>query len=556
LKKSYLLPFLLICILLSSLSVYFLSKVFFSANHTLKQEKDWVAVKLMGRQGLMGAVEFSSLRQTLAKDQLNLGEWHGHNEVIWNQVKSWNKLQFDFKPEKKSYIWIVFSKSQSSRAGFRLSLNEKKPSGFFKINERGKFIDSKFFNTAIKNNWNLVKITKDQGDLQLFLNDELVYSSKDNFDGFDIISFRSGIFKVAVDNFKIQQDQYTYKENFSPRFSMKLFKVSILYYFSIIFFLVIACFLALKKKAFFVILGLQFLFLIITSGYYFIDKNFIASAYLFDGFLPFGQKRYSEATLGFEKTRASFFEKINSFANIHEKKEVLAGPIKTFNSEQPFVRWPFMQQILPSGNLVYPNSAEEVKAVPKGVVKITFMGTSQTWGAGAQGVRNNFVSQFTFKTMEKLKKPVSTFNLSICGVDSSVLINEYDNLLKIWKPNFLIVNLSNNDGGKDEQFTKNLRDIALRNKELQIKTIFVFEATDTEVRSSNLSKNHKIMLKVAEEFNFPVFNLHGYLASPEIQDSGFIWFDIVHFDQQGHDLTAAWLFENIFPIISSQPRSK
>jgi hypothetical protein len=113
------------------------------------------------------------------------------------------------------------------------------------------------------------------------------------------------------------------------------------------------------------------------------------------------------------------------------------------------------------------------------------------------------------------------------------------------RPDVLVVNLSNNDGPRSLEV--NLTHLLEFNARERIATVLLLEANSSEVGPEKLGAKHRVVERLAREWKRPVWDLDGYLASDNVRDSGFLWWDFVHMTSWGHEVTAGWLAERIGP---------
>ena len=106
--------------LLFLIAVYLLYQILVDSSLGLYRFHEWHAVKSFYQNGLMTAREFTRERQTLAGHQLNLSEWNGLNEVIWDNQIAWNELSLKMQLQDKAYLWIFISQNETQRPRFLL----------------------------------------------------------------------------------------------------------------------------------------------------------------------------------------------------------------------------------------------------------------------------------------------------------------------------------------------------------------------------------------------------------------------------------------------------
>ena len=177
-------------------------------------------------------------------------------------------------------------------------------------------------------------------------------------------------------------------------------------------------------------------------------------------------------------------------------------------------------------------------APAEGVVRVLFLGTSQTWGSGAAVEAETFVRVIERRLNATVEgQRIECLNAGVSGAYSPRLAAMYVGSLLELEPDVVVVNLSNNDL-KPEAFATALETIARAGAERGVDTLFCLEANSVEHRPGELPM-HATMRRVAEELDVPLIDLHAYLG--ERSDTGFLWWDLVHPTSYGHHLIAARL---------------
>jgi lysophospholipase L1-like esterase len=182
-------------------------------------------------------------------------------------------------------------------------------------------------------------------------------------------------------------------------------------------------------------------------------------------------------------------------------------------------------------------------------IRVLFIGTSQTWGAGARDEIETFVNRIEKELNSSIvfNGRFECINAGIMGSDSAKLFDLYMKEWLVLKPKIVVIILSNNDTDA-VQFSNVLKHFADLNVSNGIKTMFVLEANSIESTSDGL-KMHKFMKQVGQEKNVQVLDLHNYLA--QNYEKGFLWWDPVHLTSFGQKLAADFLFNEIFHQIRS-----
>jgi len=183
------------------------------------------------------------------------------------------------------------------------------------------------------------------------------------------------------------------------------------------------------------------------------------------------------------------------------------------------------------------NDKDYLQQLNKDTLRIVFVGSSQTWGAGAVKESDTFVRLLEQKINMWLKErdKVQCINYGVSGFKSEDLYEIYNAECLKFHPKICVVILSKND--KDEKvFSKNLQNFIDLNRSLNIRTIFVLEAN-----SIGPLPLHKAMRAIGEKNGITVVDLHGWLI--QNYDQGFLWWDGVHLTNFGQQLAAECLFD-------------
>jgi len=184
-------------------------------------------------------------------------------------------------------------------------------------------------------------------------------------------------------------------------------------------------------------------------------------------------------------------------------------------------------------------------------IRVAFLGTSQTWGSGAERISETFVARCHGLLAQTLGDiSVETYNFSISGSSSTELLTKYAESWRFSRPDLLVINLSTNDR-KIDTLTENLRTLAHLARTAGGRVVFILEPNAAEVDHRALQKRHSAVQRLGQELGVPVWNLDRYMSSDPVYDSGMIWWDFVHLTSYGHGVVAEWLAPQILAMIRS-----
>jgi lysophospholipase L1-like esterase len=119
--------------------------------------------------------------------------------------------------------------------------------------------------------------------------------------------------------------------------------------------------------------------------------------------------------------------------------------------------------------------------------------------------------------------------------------------LRTLEPQIVVINLSNNDREID-WFARNIEkmiEISLAN---HIQPILILEPNSVERNDARLFVKHEIMRNVGTSKKVPVIDMHSHLR--QMNDKGFLWWDLVHLTDFGQKLFAEKLLEDVSPFLS------
>ncbi|HEY6364202.1 MAG TPA: SGNH/GDSL hydrolase family protein, partial [Candidatus Binatia bacterium] len=194
----------------------------------------------------------------------------------------------------------------------------------------------------------------------------------------------------------------------------------------------------------------------------------------------------------------------------------------------------------------------QVRALPPKsdrTIRVAFVGTSQTYGAGAERISETFVARCHGLLAEALGDiSVETYNFSISGSNSTELLGKYAESWRFAQPDLLVINLSTNDRHADT-LTANLRTLVDQTRSIGSRVAFLLEPNATEVDHEPLQRKHSSIQRLGQELRVPVWNLDGYLSSDPVYDSGLMWWDKVHLTSYGHGVVAEWLAPQMLGMI-------
>lgn len=541
------------------------------SRNVLSLNDRWVSSKLLMQMPPMGAYHFVLTRNALERNQLNLGAWHGFNEVHLNQFVQPAEIDYRFRLAPDAYIYFIFNRGVDGHDGIRLSRNERFPSMLYHANRTNKFLARTSLMlpaNALNDGWHELRLTFEHQEVIASIDSSFLVSSPASEDP-QIIGLRGGYFSSDVDSVRIVgrdgenlldesfRNRQTYWRTMAAVVLITLVPIMI----SAIPFLLRRRLASQVKPA--VLRGLLTMAVALTilSMIFSFDYFVWSSRYLYAGYQP-GGLRASPLGMHVEGLRARLFQASAELADVAQLK---ALPVRK-EIRQTITAWNGSGGIGVANVACYnaqdpvPKSLsnQELRSLPEktvGTIRVAFLGTSQTYGEGAETVANTFVARCHTLVAGTLENDLlETYNFSVEGSNSNQLLKEYLESWRFVRPDLLIVNLSNNDSDA-ASLSANLRTLVNDVRSMHAQIVFVLEPNSIEGNLVHLKSNHVAIRKLGEEMKVPVWDLHDYLSSESFYDSGMLWWDTVHLTNYGQSLTAWWLADQIRTLLKSSKSS-
>jgi len=438
---------------------------------------------------------------------------------------------------------------------------------FFKADNGGEFLTKQpVKNLKIDNKWHEVELRFRQSELQLIWDGVLVNSVSDVSSEEQVIGFRSGgPFETIIDDVKVIDHNGNTIISESFRNSHNWWRLFLLFL-AFSAFTGALCFFAASMAGVQSQTTAKWALLIQTSissmllFYLCFDYCFYSNCYPYAHVQQW--KSVSSELCFFENIRLRFFSLFSCFDTVLRSVKEGAGGKQQCNFLQPRDH-----EIAPAGYLeaqvIWSGAhGEEIRIIPipqlinffnsmpmDSFYKIIFLGTSQTWGEGAASRKK----QMVFQVYRSLRD-ICGYNGNFLVVNAGLRAADSNAMLKILKVVFdamrfemVVVNLSNND--KPAGFKGNLLEMSEVTDRNKAKIILVKEANSPNSDSMRLRENHRVIEGIALEKSIPCIDMHTYLSSPGIVDSGFLWWDSVHLTSYGQAIAGEVIAREIHGLL-------
>jgi lysophospholipase L1-like esterase len=497
-------------VLMSFVSAFFFCMAHNSRTNTLYENGRWVSTKPELSKGVVGAVAYVITRMALRGGTLDLGAWHGYQEVLFKEPLDVKRVSCDVKLDSESWLAFVFNKGEGDFNAVLLSRDAPLDTAYLTVDVQGEFKSVTPLDAAKidDDDWHRLElvIDDDRGGFEFYLDGKLVTRADLPILQEQIIGFRGGQSRALIDNVRIElrdADRVILESFEGGRgFISSLFVVAtaVLLLSGMLFFFVRRWKGA--RKAAFVVVITSIQLVLASAAWWWVDHSVLAYRYPDD---------------------VDYFE---GLVNRDEKPEEVAQRLRdTYGVPNP------------------------------DAYRIMILGSSQTWGAGVRNDDETFAHRIEKELNRHHQNNGVTYeiiNTGISGADSSNLFPMYQAEWLAFKPQLVVVNLSSNDYDQT-QFVGNLDWICRENEQRQIKTLFVLEPNSIEDEpevDKILRLKHEDVRTVAKRYNVPVVEMHDYLQ--ENHQRGFLWWDYVHLTSYGHSVFADRLLEEIEQVIATE----
>ena len=456
-----------------------------STRNTLDGHPRWTSTKAGLAKQVMSASAYTTSRQTMAGDHLDLSAFHGFQEVLHADPVEFDELRLRVLLEDEAYVHLLFGRVGESLGGVRLSRHPLFDEVFFEVSAEGAFT----FTAPVheqhlaREGWMDVALRFSDDGVELALDGAHVGRFTRPIDGPRSFGFRGGEAVARIDDVTLRhRGRELWTEDFSNtpdrHVAWGLGALGLLG----LDLLVLAFARARRwhtRQALFGLLTGMALLLLVAVGVFLVYRVLLDDSY--GPADPAAERAWRDAHL---------------------------------DEVSVFVR----ESWAPRADL-------------DDTIRVLFVGTSQTWGAGASTADRTFVRRIERTLAEAFpERHVTCLNAGVMGSRLPRLFPLYRDEWLPLQPDLVIVNLSNNDHDADV-FSDRLDRLARRNRSAGVATVFALEPNSVEHTPGPLPL-HAAMREVAETHGIPVVDLHASLRGHSSR--GFLWWDFVHVADEGH----------------------
>jgi hypothetical protein len=148
-------------------------QIVLQAGNTLHRNGRWTSVKMQLDRGVIGAVATFVTRPALRRDRLDLGAYFGFQQLMRNEAREIDRLEFSFSAESGAYLDVLFGADPRELDGVRLSRHPDFLSLRFASTREGAFVESQELELGdrLEDGWNRVRLRFEPEGVQIEINE-------------------------------------------------------------------------------------------------------------------------------------------------------------------------------------------------------------------------------------------------------------------------------------------------------------------------------------------------------------------------------------------------
>lgn len=538
--------------------------VLYSQN-SLYLNNDWIVQKRLLTMTVMGADDFLLSRIPLAQNKLNLGSYYGFQEVFTRKELNLHKVDLRFKIENNSYLDLLYNQQGSELQGLRLSRLATSPATSFTANSQGAFIESHPQQLALLDSgWHTAELKNENQKISLILDGKNFILDKTLTLGKGFVGLRSGLYGAQIDHISMTSDDgqkisesFVNTKNWN---SLAFINLAGLFFIGLIFSILTLRSISFTNKKVLLPWFLYSLLIIFCFGswdlfdYFYYSLRVPTDNGITHALIP----QNDNATLSAEALRFRLFNQW--YALTGEPKISFEGIQAEGYPHDRIARGPFYCGINGSSQCqatqekeIFSQSHQQNR-----LYRIIFIGTSQTAGAGATTLQETFFAKSYQWLRKKIPADIALeqINISASGVESSVLLQDYQAHYLNLNPDLVVINLATNDAFMSDVFEKNMRAFLDLNKAASIKTLLIQEPNCSERLDPLPIRNYDVLQALAKEYRVSLIPMNSYFQELNSHNSGHLWWDIVHLTNYGQEAFAQRLNPVILQDLQSDSPQK
>jgi lysophospholipase L1-like esterase len=459
------------------------------ARNTLQNNGRWRVTKTEAEISILGARSFYSGRQALAGGTLNLGAWHGFQQVVYRDPLDLAALEVDFRLTPGAYLTVLFAGDlEGGFAGIRMSAHEGFAPAFLKISPTGEFqrreaVDVPFLEPGTLHHLRLeidrpVRVTLDGKPIGRFEVD---------LDALQRVGLRGSRAHAFVDHVKLERRRgLAIRETFAQPPSTRRWSLLAGLVLLALPFALVAGNRATPRRALLLLATVELMALVAL----------VAA-------LPVAAR----VETGYPKKSAELL-KLEEQA----RREMVENAQERTRKAHPV-------------------------PLPAATARLVFIGSSQTEGVGAKKVDDTWVRRIE-RRLNQTDHGGLRWECVNAGVSSARSYHLTRAVERTWlrlEPRALVINLSSNDRRVDV-FIERVGRMITGSREAGVTPLLLLEPNSPEHYRGSVEERHAALRRLSERLSAPLVDMQSQLDGR--YDEGFLWWDHVHLTSFGQRLMA------------------
>jgi len=478
--------------------------------HTLDHLPAWSSSKLDLERGAMGAVAYVTTPVALANERLNLGPWHGFQEVTTTATHEVTGLSARVWISPGGRLDVLYAVGEWGKLGVRLSRQETYSSRTFTARPGGGFEATEALSPPpLGDDPVALELSPEGSQLAIRLDGVAIGHAPMPPPGAHRLGFRGSLADVFVDDVVVQRaDGSTWSERFEPTESRLLIIVGWFAALSLLFAILVR-WLVRRRGSGRPIRPVTLVLAIAMTSLMVGGPLLLADRLLLQGF--------------------------------HGYSTVIYRAIKPFTGYATTIE---AEDAAPA-RLARELGALEGAPGPR----VLFVGSSQIWGAGLSTTGVDVVASAS-AALSAAGTPTTCFNAGVSGSRVARLHSYYQADWQAWRPDVIVLNLSNNDSDP-EVFREGLEAFVSDGQAQGAEVLFALEANESSSTHPSTLPNHEVMRQVAAATGVPVVDMHAAMLAD--RETGLMWWDFVHLTDYGQRRAGEHFAAAISPLLRGRP---
>jgi lysophospholipase L1-like esterase len=540
------------------------------SRNTLADNGRWVSAKPLMQIGLVGAHHFMFTRNALVGNRLDLGAWHGYNEVYFAEPLRLGTLELSFRVEDRAHLSIVFARHPRGFVGMRFSRHPAFPSMLFHGERSGRFTETvPVEGIELGDRWHRARVRAEAGRWVVALDDAVVARSAPEEIPRGFVGLRNGYSRVEIDDLRIVaaggerllDEGFRHPWGYWPTLAASL---------AVAWAALLAVGLPASRRqvesewVHWVVL-VAALATFAALLYWIFDARVWSRSYFYKRHVPSAFQGPATAALVRLETLRQSLLGVDSDRRVEPRPDELTRSLSRWGFSRAFI-WPgpheWHRHVAYSsrapGRPRYFTRQRLLELGPSDeALRILFVGSSQVVGAGAELLEESLVSRLHRNLvvsmgdrLEARGLALEILNVAVQSSQAPVSLVTFENHWIDLDPDLVLINFSYNDKDLD-RFVGGLTRFVELGRERGHSTLFSVEAMAADRDDPFVADKQDAMRELGRRLGAPVIDLEAYMASPPVRDSGFLWWDPVHMSAYAQQVAADWLAVQLEPYLTT-----